>query len=156
LTQNVDRLDVELCWTQQALSGTLSELGEVAFDGTEQFEFGIFMSGKKSVLGSFLKSRREARGLTQEQLGTRLGYSSGHQYVSNWERGTSPPPMERLHEIAQILEISPDELINVIMDEQKNMLRQLLKVGSGTQSAKVEDLKVDDLKVQALKVHSDN
>jgi transcriptional regulator with XRE-family HTH domain len=89
------------------------------------------MLGMSSNLGVYLKKKRESAGLTQEEVGRALGYASGHQYVSNWERGTSPPPMAKLYELASLYKIAPEELIEVILDEQEKLLRKMLKVKNG-------------------------
>lgn len=59
-----------------------------------------------------LKSIRKAKGLTQEQLGKKVGVSS--QVVSNWERGytTSLSP-EMLNSIAGALDTTPEVFLGL-------------------------------------------
>lgn len=49
--------------------------------------------------------------MTQMELADRLGIS--YQAVSNWERGNSMPDISKLPELAEIFEISLDELLGV-------------------------------------------
>lgn len=62
-------------------------------------------------LGKRIKHRREALGLSQEQLGEKLGVS--FQAVSGWERETSLPETERLTKISEALKTS----VAALMDE---------------------------------------
>lgn len=59
-----------------------------------------------------LKSIRKSKGLTQEQLGKKIGVSS--QVVSNWERGytTSLSP-EMLNSIARALDTTPEVFLGL-------------------------------------------
>ena len=59
--------------------------------------------------GTYIQMLRKRAGLTQEELGERLGVTA--QSVSNWERGESLPDTSLLPEIALILETSVDELL---------------------------------------------
>ena len=53
---------------------------------------------------------RKQAGLSQEQLGEKLGVS--RQAVSKWENGKNLPDMMMLSRIADILQVSCDELHN--------------------------------------------
>lgn len=59
-----------------------------------------------------LRSTRKAKGLTQEQLGKKIGVSS--QVVSNWERGytTSLSP-EMINSIANALDTTPEVFLGL-------------------------------------------
>lgn len=57
----------------------------------------------------FKKMRLEA-GLSQNQLGKKLGYSSG-QFCYNWESGKSLPPPSSLRKLAKIFNIDAAVLI---------------------------------------------
>ena len=59
--------------------------------------------------GNYIQTLRKRAGLTQEELGERLGVTP--QSVSNWERGESLPDTATLPELALILETSVDELL---------------------------------------------
>ncbi len=74
------------------------------------------------ILGSFLKNAREKAGLTQQEVAQRLSYTSA-QFVSNWERGVSSPPLDSLPKISILLKISPRSLIETLHKYQDELLR---------------------------------
>lgn len=61
------------------------------------------------IMGEFIQERRRRAGLTQEELGERLGVS--FQSVSNWERGVSCPDTALLLDLARILGVSTDAIL---------------------------------------------
>lgn len=65
-------------------------------------------------LAKFLKDKRNEAGLSQGAVAKKLGYTSP-QFVSNWERGLSRPPVATLRKISQIYNISPNEMFDVIL-----------------------------------------
>ena len=52
---------------------------------------------------------RKQQGLSQEQLGEKLGVT--RQTVSKWELGVTTPEMDKLILLADLLHISIDELV---------------------------------------------
>lgn len=56
-----------------------------------------------------IKNFREQKNISQVELAEKLNVT--RQAVSNWERGKTQPDIDTLHKIADILEISIDELI---------------------------------------------
>jgi len=67
------------------------------------------MDMRKLVGKNFARIRRE-KGLTQEQIEERSGFSQ--QYLSGLERGRRNPTVITLYELAQALEVSHVELIS--------------------------------------------
>ena len=63
-----------------------------------------------SDVGRQIADLRKAKGLTQNELGERLGVS--YQAVSNWERGESLPDTALLPELAEVLETSVDSILS--------------------------------------------
>ena len=61
------------------------------------------------MVGYNIRRFREAKGLTQEQLAERLNVT--RQAVSNWETEKTQPDIDTLQRIAQVLEVSVEELI---------------------------------------------
>ena len=53
---------------------------------------------------NILKEARQKKALSQRDISERLGYNTP-QFVSNWERGLSAPPIESLNQISEILEL---------------------------------------------------
>ncbi|MBS1970524.1 MAG: helix-turn-helix transcriptional regulator [Bdellovibrionales bacterium] len=65
-------------------------------------------------LAKFLKEKRKAAGISQGAVAKKLGYTSP-QFISNWERGLSRPPVATLKKIAQIYDISAADMFEVIL-----------------------------------------
>lgn len=78
-------------------------------------------------LGSYLKARRIAAGLTQHDVSTELGYSTP-QFVSNFERGLCSPPLNALPTLVKLYGMDPEELVQLILRYQEQILRQALSL----------------------------
>lgn len=79
----------------------------------------------KSELSTFLKERRIKAEFTQHMVAEKLGYSSP-QFISNWERGISNPPIETLKVLCQLYAISKDDIYEIylqscLVDLEKNI-----------------------------------
>lgn len=72
------------------------------------------MSGQQVDLAGFLKSKRVHAGLSQGEVAAKLGYSTS-QFVSNWERGISQPPMSSLKVLSELYKCSLDEMFEVML-----------------------------------------
>ncbi len=60
-------------------------------------------------LGTRIAARRRARGLTQGQVAIHMGVSP--QAVSKWERGLACPDLVFLDDLADLLDVSIEELL---------------------------------------------
>lgn len=56
-----------------------------------------------------IKQMREAAGLTQRELSSKLGVAQAS--VANWERGVTAPTVANLLAMSQILDCSTDALL---------------------------------------------
>lgn len=65
-------------------------------------------SGRDAAGGSALRVARQARRLTQDELGKRVGVSG--ETVSHWERGTWTPPVHQVFRLARVLRVDAGEL----------------------------------------------
>ena len=92
------------------------------------------------ALSDFLKEKRTQVGLSQKDVADRLGYSSA-QFISNWERGLSSPPMHTLKKLAEMYNVNVDEMFDVILestleqvrvDLQKKFYNHTKKAANGT------------------------
>lgn len=65
-----------------------------------------------------LKEERTKKGLSQQKLAnlTKTHYSN----IGRYERGDAKPSAEVLNRIAQVLEVSPDYLINGTLEDKAN------------------------------------
>ena len=61
-------------------------------------------------VGKFLSELRRERGLTQEQLGERLGTTN--KTISRWENGNYMPPVEMLMELSEFYGVSINEILS--------------------------------------------
>lgn len=83
-------------------------------------------------LSSYLKKSRESVGLSQTFVSSKLGYSSP-QFVSNWERGLSHPPVKSLKKIAKLYKLKDKELFDVFVvsylnEVETDLRKKLIKV----------------------------
>lgn len=68
-------------------------------------------------LGQYLRQRRLDKGLSQVEVAKKLNYSS--QFIANWERGVSSPPMQALKKIVDMYGINQREFLEKIEAIQK-------------------------------------
>ena len=61
------------------------------------------------MVGKNIKNFRAEKGLTQEELAEKLAVT--RQAVSNWETEKTQPDIDTLQKIAQVLEVSVEEII---------------------------------------------
>lgn len=71
---------------------------------------------KKITLADFLKQKRIAAGLSQADVADKLGYSTP-QFISNWERGVSRPPISVLKKLGELFKASSEDLFEVVLNE---------------------------------------
>jgi transcriptional regulator with XRE-family HTH domain len=63
---------------------------------------------------NYLKQKRIDAQLSQSEVATRLGYTTS-QFVSNWERAISQPPIQSLFLISNLYRVSVDEMFEVFL-----------------------------------------
>ncbi len=89
-------------------------------------------------IGKFIREGRLGIGLTQEDMGDKLGVTA--QSVSNWERGESLPDISLLPDLAQMLGCTADDILSggrtlspgqrrVTVAQMQEALRALKRVG---------------------------
>jgi transcriptional regulator with XRE-family HTH domain len=70
------------------------------------------------TIGTKIKQARLAAGLTRAQLGDKVKVSA--KTIENWEGDQSEPPLKRLKALGRILDVSPQEFLDEIEDENGN------------------------------------
>ena len=70
----------------------------------------------QKAIGKRIKSAREKKGLTQEQLAEQVNLSPMH--ISVIERGNKLPRLETLIKIANVLDVSADTLLQDVVNYQ--------------------------------------
>jgi len=84
------------------------------------------MKTKFVTFSEYLKKARKSKGLTQAQLAKKLGYTA--QFVTNWERGVSMPPIEKLGKVAKICSVSGREIADILIQQYEQKLKKALKI----------------------------
>ncbi len=69
---------------------------------------------RKAAISELLKRARESSGLSQAEVARELGYTSP-QFVSNWERGLSSPPVPKLKKLCKMYQVPVDEAYNAML-----------------------------------------
>lgn len=73
---------------------------------------------KKDTLSAYMKRSREAAGLSQLEVGRKLGFTSA-QFVSNWERGISGPPIKSLIRLKSIYKLDVNYVVDLIVESTR-------------------------------------
>ena len=74
---------------------------------------------KKQTLGTMISSLRKEKGMTQLDLAEKMGVTD--KAVSKWERDLSFPDISSIPKLAEIFEISVDELMQVKTETKENL-----------------------------------
>ena len=75
---------------------------------------------KKQSFGSMIQEMRKQEGMTQAELAERMGVTD--KAVSKWERDISFPDINTIPKLAEIFNVSVDELMQVKTNAKKNTL----------------------------------
>ncbi len=102
---------------------------------------------------------RKARGLSQETLGDSLSRVSkdgiSRQSVSDWENGKSEPKLNNIRDLAQVLNVSFDALLDESIDlNDQHVLSSVLKHLDPEIKQNVNSKFRYDLRVSILSAHS--
>lgn len=73
---------------------------------------------KKQTFGSVIAELRKQKGMTQMELAERMGVTD--KAISKWERDLSFPDVNSLPKLAEIFNITVDELMHVKTDTKEN------------------------------------
>ena len=75
------------------------------------------MAQMRTSLGLYLKTLREKNNLSQQQVAEAFKYESS-QFISNWERGQSKPPIFRVKQLAELYKENPSALFDKIYKQE--------------------------------------
>ena len=73
---------------------------------------------KKQTLGMMIVSLRKEKGMTQLELANKMGVTD--KAVSKWERDLSLPDINSIPKLAEIFEVSVEELMQVKTNSKEN------------------------------------
>ena len=76
---------------------------------------------KKQTLGMMISTLRKEKGMTQLQLAEKMGVTD--KAVSKWERDLSFPDINSVPKLAEIFEVSVDELMQIKTETKENMCK---------------------------------
>ena len=83
------------------------------------------MGGKivrETKVGNMIVQKREQLGLTQYEVGQKLGYKHGN-YIGMLEKGQSYFPVDKWQDYARVLQVKEAEFLKVVLEEvYPNML----------------------------------
>lgn len=84
------------------------------------------LSTRSIRLNKFLKKKRLESKLTQLEVASKIGLDSA-QYISNFERNMHPPSFEVLGKLIKIYKIKKAEMIDIMVEDQKDFLKKALR-----------------------------
>lgn len=83
---------------------------------------------KKETMGMVIASRRKELGMTQAGLAEKMGVTD--KAVSKWERDLSYPDVDSIPKLAEVLDMSVDELMQIktesAEEEKKSPVQEML------------------------------
>ena len=89
-------------------------------------------------IGRRIRHYRKRRGYTQEQLG--LSINTSGAYISNIERGVKKPSLDNLVSIAEILDVTVNDMIQPMHDElAQRKIDALLALCSPPERTRLEE-----------------
>ena len=74
---------------------------------------------RKQTLGMMISKLRKEKGMTQLELAEKMGVTD--KAVSKWERDLSFPDINSIPKLAEIFEISVDELMQIKTETKENI-----------------------------------
>ncbi len=76
---------------------------------------------------NIFKEARERKGITQRELSQKMNYATP-QFVSNWERGISLPPVRSLKTLCSEIDLELNGVIEFILDKKiKHFKNEMLE-----------------------------
>ncbi len=81
---------------------------------------------KSIAFKDYLKNKRLERGLSQKEVSDKLGYTTP-QFISNWERGLSAPPIDVFKKIASLYHVSSEEMFDIFLSEEIERVKISMK-----------------------------
>lgn len=84
----------------------------------------MFTTQAHKEMGQLIKKARNGAGLTQASLAHKLGYRSP-QFISNWERSESLPPITALPKIARFTKTKYNEFTGILKRDFERVLKSV-------------------------------
>ena len=77
------------------------------------------------MLSKYLKEKRLSLGMTQKQCADRIGYETS-QFISNWERGVSTPPLSVLGIVCRVYGLDSNKVKKFLVKEYVSKIERVL------------------------------
>ena len=91
-------------------------------------------------LAENIRKFRKSKGFSQDYIAEQLGYKS-YTTVQKWESGVSEPSLQKLHELANLLGVDVDTLVNAPSPKTKGVKIPVLgRVAAGVPIEAIEDI----------------
>ncbi len=74
-------------------------------------------SSRPKIVGSFIRQKREAAGLSQRALGLLFSPPVTTQFISNLERGVTPLPLNHIPTLVKALSVAEAEIMSLLERE---------------------------------------
>src|SRR5262249_47894405 len=87
---------------------------------------------RPKLVGSFIRQKREASGLSQRALGLLFNPPVTTQFISNLERGVTPLPLNHIPTLTKALSINEAEIMSLLEREYTMKLSGRLARLEGT------------------------
>lgn len=77
---------------------------------------------RRRIVGEFLRKERQKAGLTQQAVAKAFSYATA-QFISNWERGLSLPPLNAIARLCELYAISASSMVEVLYRYEQDLLK---------------------------------
>lgn len=78
------------------------------------------------MISQLLKTHRKQKRIQQKELAKELGYSCA-QFISNWERDISEPPLDKCKQVCELLGISEKKYKQILIKRYKDKVEEAFK-----------------------------
>ncbi len=96
------------------------------------------------TIGEKIKNARNLRGLTQKELGMKLGFDekSADVRIAQYESGTRTPKSELLSEIAAVLDVNINSLKNPSLENTENFIHLLFDLEQESKKLRINNFSI--------------
>lgn len=78
------------------------------------------------MFGNYLKRARVEAKLSQNEVSEKLNYTTP-QFISNWERGISTPPIKELKSLSSLYSIKPEIFLDVFIQSKLHVVENKIR-----------------------------
>jgi len=82
---------------------------------------------KFNNIAKLVRVKRQALGISQNEMADLIGFSSRGQFISNVERGLCSIPFRKVKTVASLLKVDTSEIINAILEDERLFMNEIVK-----------------------------